>query len=112
MAGISVTLWFMPPSNRVPSRAATSRWLAMLGVAAAALAALIPAGPAPAAMAGHHAPQTAAGTLSTAAGGPGGPGPATKIAIGPTGVAYGHGDLYIADGYVQEIGRASCRERV
>ena len=76
----------------------------MLGVAAAALAALIPAGPAPAAMAGHHAPQTAAGTLSTAAGGPGGPGPATKIAIGPTGVAYGHGDLYIADGYVQELG--------
>jgi trimeric autotransporter adhesin len=58
------------------------------------------AGPAGAAAAGAGTPGTGqaatAGIISTVAGGVGGPGPATAVALVPSGVFYGGGSLYIA----------------
>jgi hypothetical protein len=47
---------------------------------------------------------TAAGTISTFAGGVGGPGPATTVAIGSAcGVAYASGSVYVADGPLRKV---------
>src|SRR5262245_23750403 len=46
----------------------------------------------------QHAGTTAAGTISTVAGGVGGPGLATRITVGPDGLAFAGGQLYIATG--------------
>jgi trimeric autotransporter adhesin len=74
--------------------------LAGAAVAGLALAAAGLAGPAGAARAGAGVPPggSVPGSISTVAGGVGGPGPATSVAIGPCGVRWADGSLYIGDG--------------
>jgi hypothetical protein len=75
--------------------------LAGAAVAGLALAAAGLAGPAGAARAGAGVPSAGpvqGGIISTVAGGVGGPGPATSISIGPCGVHWADGWLYIGDG--------------
>jgi len=76
------------------------RWWRRGGPVAAAGLAVMMLGAGPARAAGPERPgtaqATAAGIISTVAGGVGGPGPATKVAMSPNGVSYGAGSLYVA----------------
>src|SRR5215470_1090120 len=83
----------------VISRHTTSARILFTGAAAVlALGTACASGPGSAAAAQKDAAATAPGTISTVAGGVGGPGKATKVALGPCGVAGQGGSLYVADG--------------
>jgi hypothetical protein len=80
-----------------------SRRLVTVGVALVALAGASPVTWASASVMGRPAMLATAGTISTGAGGVGGPGPATRVSVPASGVASRGGDLFVADGLVQEV---------
>src|SRR5258706_7473639 len=82
------------------------------GLAAATVFSLVPWGAASASA--HLGPRvsqrTAAGIITTIAGGVGGPGRATKIALSPCGAASARGQLYLAEGSaVRRVSEATDR---
>jgi ribulose-5-phosphate 4-epimerase/fuculose-1-phosphate aldolase len=73
---------------------------------------LVVAGAVTAALSGAAQPSSAAaaaGTIMTVAGGVGGPGLATTVAMGPTGVSFYNGRIYVSDGVVQAVGVTTGR---
>jgi trimeric autotransporter adhesin len=77
----------------------TSARILFTGAAAVlALGTVLAGGPGRAAAAPRDTVATAPGTIATVAGGVGGPGKATEVALGPCGVRWQGGSLYVADG--------------
>ncbi len=91
------------------TRGLVTRWT--VSVAAAAVIVLTVAGQlsSVSARAATPARRAAAGIIKTVAGGVGGPGRATKIAMGPTGVVYRAGRVYISDGVVRSLSTRTDR---
>ncbi len=65
--------------------------------------------PSAAAGAGARGQAAAPGTIRTVIGGVGGPGRAAKVALGPSGVVYHAGSVYVSDGVVQSVSAATDR---